>query len=127
MVETSERRARKVTTVAVRPRSVMRVSLAMGLALAVSIAVATALLVVIAGVTGAHRPIDRMFTAVQHSHHLTTSQVIVAVGAALATLSVVGSALVGGLVSLFANHVLPLTGGLVTEEAPPEPRPSKAP
>jgi len=100
----------------------MRVSLAMGLAVAVSIAVATALLVVIAGVTGAHRPIDRMFSAVQHSRHLTTTQLIVAIGAVLAALAVVGSALVGGLVSLFANHVLPLTGGLVTEEVPPGPR-----
>ena len=100
----------------------MRVSVAMGMALAVSIAVATALLVVIAAITGAHRPIDRMFSAVQHGHHLTTTQLIVATGAVLATLSVVGSALVGGLVALFANHVLPLTGGLVTEEEPPKPR-----
>jgi len=127
MVDTWDRRKRKVTTVAVRPRSVMRVSIAMGFAVAVSIAVATVLLVGIAAVTGAHRPVDRMFSAVQHGHHLTTTQLIVAMGAALALLSVVGSALVGGLVALFANHVLPLTGGLGTEEEAPQPRQPAAP
>ena len=110
-----------MTTVAVAPRSVMRVAAAMGVALAVSIAVATALLVFIARFTGAHRPVDRMFSALSRGHHLTTSQLIVAIGAGLAALAIVGALFVGGLVALFANHVLPLTGGVAVEEEPPPP------
>jgi hypothetical protein len=109
------------TVVAVGPRSVMRVAVAAGLAGAVSIAVATAGLVAVAAVTGAHRPIDRMFSAVQRGHHLTTSQVIAGAGAAVAAMALVGTVLAGALVALFANHVLPLTGGLAADEEDPSP------
>jgi hypothetical protein len=113
---------RTATVVEVRPRSVMRVAVAAGFAVAVSIVVATACLVGVAAVTGAHRPVDRMFAAVQRGHHLSTSQVIAGAGAALAAAALVGTVLAGALVALFANHVLPLTGGLVTEEEDPAPK-----
>lgn len=107
--------------VAVGPRSVLRVALAAGVALAVSIAVATACLVGVAAVTGAHRPIDRMFSALQRGHRLTTSQVIAGVGTSLAAAALVGTVFVGAMVALFANHALPLARGVVLDEEEPAP------
>src|SRR5439155_5390268 len=112
----AELNRRTTTVVAVGPRSVMRVAIAAGFAIAVSIAVATACLAGVAAVTGAHRPVDRMFSAVQRGHHLSTGHVIAGAGAVLAVVALVGTMLAGGLVALFANHVLPLIGGLVADE-----------
>ena len=120
MAEATDRRTTRVVEVA--PRSVIRVAVMTGMALAVSIAVATAGLVAVASVTGAHRPIDRMFTALQRGHHMNTSELIIAIGVALAGLALVGTVLAGALVALFANHVLPLTGGIQVDEDDPAPR-----
>lgn len=108
--------------VEIAPRSVMRVAVTTGVAVAVSIAIATVCLVAVAGVTGADRPVNRMFNAVQHGgHHLSSSQLIVAAGAVLAAAALAGAVLIGALVALFANHVLPITGGVRVEEEDPAP------
>lgn len=122
VAQPAPRRTTRVIEVA--PRSVMRVAVTTGAAMAVSIAVATACLVAVAGVTGVHRPIDRMFTSVQRGgHHMSTSELIAAAGAALAVIALVVTVLVGALVALFANHVLPLTGGVSVDEEDPAPTP----
>ena len=124
MAQPAPRRTTRVIEVA--PRSVLRVAITLGMALAVSIAIATVCLVAVAGVTGADRPINRMFTAVQRGgggHHLSTSQLIVIAGGALAAAALVGTVLVGALVAVFANHVLPIAGGVRLEEEDPAPAP----
>ena len=110
------------TVVGVAPRSIMRVAVTAGVAIAVAIAVATVCLAALGRVTGADRPVDRLFSAVHQGHHLNTTELIVALGVGLALLALVGAVLVGALAALFANHVLPLTGGLRIEEEDPAPR-----
>ena len=115
---------RTTRVIEVAPRSVMRVAITTGVALAVSIAIATVCLVGVAGVTGADRPVNRMFNAVQRGgHHLSSGQLIVAAGAILAAAVLVGAVLIGALVALFANHVLPIAGGVRLEEEDPAPAP----
>jgi hypothetical protein len=114
-------RLRREVVVAVSPRSAMRVAVAMGVAGAVSITVATVCLVGLASATGVHRPIDRMLSAVQHGRHMSTSALLLTTGAGLAVIVLLGATLAGALVAIFANHVLPLGGGVVVEEEDPAP------
>jgi hypothetical protein len=107
----------------VRPRSVVRVAVAMGVACAISIGVATACLMALASVTGAHRSVDRLFSTVQRGQHLNTSDLLLSLGAGLALVVFVGTVLAGVIVALFANHVLPLAGGVAVDEEDPAPQP----
>ena len=102
--------------VEVAPRSVMRVAVAWGVASAVSVLVATACLIGMAKVTGVHRPVDRLFSTVQRSGHLDTTRILLYAGVGLAVVTLVGAAVSGAMVALFANHVLPLAGGVAVDE-----------
>lgn len=119
MADAAAKPTTRVVMVEVRPRSVMRVALAMGVASAVSVLVATGCLMAMAKVTGVHRSVDRLFTTVQRSGHLTTSEILLYGGIALAIVTVVGAAVAGGTVALFANRVLPLAGGMAVDEEDP--------
>ena len=122
MADLSRSAVERRVVIEMSPRTAVRVAAAMGAAGAVSVAVTTACLMVLASVTGVHRSVDRMLGAVQRGDHMKASDLLLAAGAGVALLVLVGLTLAGVLVALFANHVLPLAGGLAVEEEDPQDR-----
>ena len=119
MADAGAKPTTRVVMVEVRPRSVMRVALAMGVASSVSVLVATACLIAVAKVTGVHRPGRSALhhgAAQRAPHHV---DVLLYAGIGLAIVTLVGAVVGGGMVALFANHVLPLAGGVAIDEEDP--------